>query len=309
WNYTNNGTLPSAFPVYKGYFKPGDELAQLDPRRKEKEGEPKGDKGEDGKSGDKDQGASKEGGGQGKEDGNKKESKEPNGDKKPEETGIKKPDQIQQPTPRKIIIRSGELEFEINSFDDSLTAIMKLVTGTKGGFVATINSDKLANGKVRGTIVVRIPPEQLDQFILDLRKELAKAGELKNQRLGSEDISKLYLDLESRLRAARTMEQRLLNIIKEGKGQIKDLLQAEKELGVWRTKIEEMEGEIRYYNNLVSLATLTIKMYEKNIRTAAVVTENERVQAGIEVEDVEKAHKEALKAILDAKGRISRSEL
>jgi hypothetical protein len=186
---------------------------------------------------------------------------------------------------------------------------MKLVTGTKGAFVATINSDKLANGKVRGTIVVRMPPEQLDQFILNLRKELAKAGELKNQRLGSEDISKLYLDLESRLRAARTMEQRLLNIIKEGKGQIKDLLQAEKELGVWRTKIEEMEGEIRYYNNLVSLATLTIKMYEKDIRTAALVTENERVQAGIEVEDVEKAHKEALKAILDAKGRISRSEL
>src|SRR5260370_1637828 len=105
------------------------------------------------------------------------------------------------------------------------------------------------------------------------------------------------------------MEQRLLNIIKEGKGQIKDLLQAEKELGVWRTKIEEMEGEIRYYNNLVSLATLSIKMYEKDIRTAALVTENERVQAGSEVEQVEKANKEALRATLDAKGRVSRPEL
>src|SRR5260370_36211612 len=105
------------------------------------------------------------------------------------------------------------------------------------------------------------------------------------------------------------MEQRLLNIIKEGKGQIKDLLQAEKELGVWRTKIEEMEGEIRYYNNLVSLATLSIKMYEKDISTAALVTENQRVQSGVDVEQVERGHKEALKAILDAKGRASRSEL
>jgi hypothetical protein len=307
WNYTNNAP-PASLPAYKGYFKPSTEIAQLDPNRKkggeQKEGEPK-----DGKSGDKSTGSEKGPGqdkGEDKEDGHKKD---PAGEQKPENTGIKKPAPNQQPTPRKIIIRSGELEFEIDSFDTSLTTIMKLVTGTKGGFVATINSDKLANGKVRGSIVVRMPPDQLDQFILDLRKELAKAGELKNQRLGSEDISKLYLDLESRLRAARTMEQRLLNIIKEGKGQIKDLLQAEKELGVWRTKIEEMEGEIRYYNNLVSLATLTIKMYEKDIRTAALVTENERVQAGIEAEDVEKAHKEALKAILDAKGRISRSEL
>ena len=190
-----------------------------------------------------------------------------------------------------------------------MAAILKLVTATKGGFVATINSDKLANGKVRGSVVVRVPPEQLDKFILDLRQVLGKTGELKNQRIGSQDVSKQYTDVESRLRGARTMEERLLKIIKEGKGQIKDLLQAEKELGNWRTKIEELEGELRYYNNLASLSTLTIKLQEKNIRTAASVAENERVQAGIEVEDVEKAHQDALKAITDLKGRVTRSEL
>lgn len=309
WRYTNKGDALN--PLGKDYFKPGEGIYPVGEKGEKKEGESKqggGGRGEgpgkeDGKSGDKGTGNEKGPG----QDGNKKD---PPGDKKQDDTGVKKPEQFPQVVmPRKIIIRTGELEFEIDSFDASLSDIMKLVTKTKGGFVATINSDKLANGKVRGSVVVRMPPEQLDQFILDLRKELAKTGELKNQRLGSEDISKSYFDLESRLKAARTMEQRLLNIIKDGKGQIKDLLQAEKELGVWRTKIEEMEGEIRYYNNLVSLATLTIKMYEKDIRMAAVVTENERVQAGIEVEDVEKAHKEALKAILDTKGRISRSEL
>ena len=49
---------------------------------------------------------------------------------------------------------------------------------------------------------------------------------------------------------------------------IKQLLEAEKELGVWRTKIEEFEGEIRYYSNLVSLSTLTITLAEKEIRAA-----------------------------------------
>jgi len=87
-----------------------------------------------------------------------------------------------------------------------VATIARLIKGIKGGFIATVNSDKLANGKVRGSVVVRVPPENLDQLILDLRTNLGKTGELKNQRIGSQDITKQYTDLESRLRAARAME-------------------------------------------------------------------------------------------------------
>src|SRR5262249_59622151 len=126
---------------------------------------------------------------------------------------------------------------------------------------------------------------------------LGKGGELKSQRIGSQDITKQYTDLESRLRAARAMEERLLQIIKTGKGEIKDLLQAEKELGVWRTKIEELEGELRYYSNLVALSTLTITIYEKEIRAPFAVVETERVQMGEEVEGVDRAMQQAAGAV------------
>jgi hypothetical protein len=128
-------------------------------------------------------------------------------------------------------------------------------------------------------------------------------------KISSQDVTKQYTDLESRLRAARTMEQRLLQIIKDGKGAIKDLLAAEKELGEWRTRIESLEGEIRYYANLAALATLTVTLTEKEIRQAAAVSESERVQAGVEVEDVDKAYQQALAAITEAKGRVTKSEL
>src|SRR5439155_733046 len=103
------------------------------------------------------------------------------------------------------------------------------------------------------------------------------------------DVTKQYYDLESRMRAARTMEERLIDIIKKGKGEIKDLLLAERELGVWRTKLEEMEGEIRYYNNQVSLSTLTINLEEKEIRAAAAIVVTEHINMKIEADDVEKA--------------------
>jgi hypothetical protein len=105
------------------------------------------------------------------------------------------------------------------------------------------------------------------------------------------------------------MEERLLEIIKTGKGEIKDLLEAEKQLGEWREKIERLEGEIRYFSNLVSLSTLNISLYERDIRAAAFAAESETVSMGVEAEDVEKARAEAITAIDEAKGRIVESDL
>jgi hypothetical protein len=213
------------------------------------------------------------------------------------------------PVAKKIVIRSGEIEFEVESFDNAVAVVTGLTAPIPGGYVSTVNSEKLPNGKVRGVVVVRIPPEKLDQFVLDLRRDLGKTGELKGQKIGSQDITKQYTDLESRLRAARAMEERLLGIIKEGKGSIKELLEAEKELGVWRTKIEETEGELKYYANLAALSTLTITIFEKEIRASLGVTESERVSTGVEVEDVEGAFRAVQQAVADAKGRVTKSEL
>jgi hypothetical protein len=212
-----------------------------------------------------------------------------------------------EPGARRVIIRSGTMEFEVNSFDEASSIVTKLVAGLNGAFVATVNSEKLPSGKVRGAITVRTPPEQLDRLVIDLRRDLGAAGELKGMKIGSQDITKQYTDLESRLRGARAMEQRLMQLIKDGKGEIKQLLEAEKELGVWRTKIEEIEGEIRFYANQAALSTLTIALAEKEARAAT--TESERVQAGVEVEDVDKAYQQALSAVAEAKGRVAKSEL
>ncbi len=218
---------------------------------------------------------------------------------------VQEPARQEQPPPvQRKIIRSGEMEFEVESFDGSVATVVK-IAAEEQGFVATVNSEKLPNGKVRGTVVVRCPPDNLDRLLMKLRA----LGELKSQRIGSQDVTKLYTDLESRLRAGRTMEERLLKIIKDGRGEIKDLLLAEKELGEWRTKIESLEGEIRYYGSLISLSTLTVTLSEKEIRAPSGVTETEKVQMGIEVEDVEKAHKDALAAAAEAKGRVTFSEL
>lgn len=206
-------------------------------------------------------------------------------------------------TQRKII-RSGDMKFEVDSFDSAVEKITSITT-EEGGFIATVDSEQLANGKMQGNVVVRVPPDRLDTLVLKLRA----LGELKSQKIGSQDVTKQYTDLESRLRAARAMEERLLEIIKTGNGEIEQLLKAEKELGIWRTKIEETEGELRYYNNIIALSTLRLTLAEKEIRAPAELTETEHVQMGIEVEDVEAAHQSALLAVEEANGVVTKSEL
>jgi len=105
------------------------------------------------------------------------------------------------------------------------------------------------------------------------------------------------------------MEERILSIIKTGKGDIKDLITAENALGEWRTKIEKMEGEMRYYSSQVSLSTLTISLAEREVATPFALVATENVSMRIEAEDVKKAHHTAEKAAIEAKGRVLRSEV
>lgn len=216
----------------------------------------------------------------------------------------KPPEPPANPASQRKVIRNGSLEFEVDRFDAAYAQVSKLTTEA-GGYVGTTDSEKLPNGKVKGTVTVRVPPDRLDTLVLQLRG----IGDLKSQKLEAQDVSKQYSDMESQLKAARAMEERLIAIIKEGKGQIKDLLAAEKELGNWRTKIEQLVGEMKFYDNQVALSTLHIALYERDIKTPATAYETETMDAGVETEDVEKARASALKAIEEAKGRVIQSDM
>ncbi|MGE3804842.1 MAG: DUF4349 domain-containing protein [Gemmataceae bacterium] len=224
----------------------------------------------------------------------------------PEPTAEKpgEPPPAENAPPARKVIRTGEMEFEVDSFESAVERIQKIV-GEEKGLIGSMESSQQPNGKTQGTITVRVPPERLETLLLKLRA----LGELKRQRLGSRDITLVYNDTQAKLDAARVMEKRLLKIIEEAKGQIKDLLAAEKELGEWQTRIKSYESEIRTYNSQIALATLTIHLFERSITTPFAVQETERIDMGIETEDVDKAYRAAQAAVAEAKGRVFRSEL
>ena len=201
------------------------------------------------------------------------------------------------------LIRNATVELEIVSFDDAVQKITALANQERG-YVATTSSEKQANGKLRGQVIVKVSPENLDRFLQEIRG----LGDLKNQTLGTEDVTKAYFDTDARLKNARVMEQRLIDMLKTKTGKVSDLLQVEKELARVREEIEKMQGELKYWDSQVQFATVTISLAEKDMEEPAAFLIKERSQLALYAPDVEKIYND-IKALASQKVQITNAQL
>ncbi len=201
------------------------------------------------------------------------------------------------------LIRNATVELEIVNFDDAVQKITAFANEERG-YVATTNSQKQANGKLRGQVIVKVLPENLDRSLQRIRG----LGELKNQTLGTEDVTKSYFDTDARLKNAHVMEQRLIDMLKTKTGKVADLLQVEKELGRVREEIEKMQGELKYWDSQVQFATVTISLAEKDMEEPAAFLLKERAQLALYAPDVEKIYSD-IKALASPKVQITNAQL
>ncbi len=216
------------------------------------------------------------------------------------------PNPVEVPAPalaNRKLIRNANVQFEIVSFDDAVQKITAFANEERG-YVATTSSEKQTNGKLKGEIVVKVLPENLDHFLQKIRA----LGELKNQTLGTEDVTKAYFDTDARLKNARVMEQRLIDMLKTKTGKVSDLLQVEKELGRVREEIEKMQGELKYWDSQVQFATVTISLSEKDMEEPAAFLLKERAQLALYAPDVEKTYNN-IKGLASPKVQITNAQL
>jgi hypothetical protein len=207
------------------------------------------------------------------------------------------------PSANRKLVRNATVELEVVSFDESVQKITGFASEEKG-YVATTSSEKQANGKLRGEVVVKILPDNLDRFLQKLRG----IGELKNQALTTEDMTKAYFDTESRMKNARLMEQRLIEILKTKSKDVADLLAVEKELGRVREEIETMQGELKLMDSQVAFATVTITLAEKNMNVPAAFLLKEKAQLSLYATEVEKTYNE-IKALASPKVQITTAQI
>ncbi|MFA7360693.1 MAG: DUF4349 domain-containing protein [Candidatus Kapaibacterium sp.] len=169
-------------------------------------------------------------------------------------------DKLPEIKDQRMIIKTGSLSLDIEKYDDTETRILEIIK-THGGFVSKSNNTVNASGSKSGTITVKVPADKFDLLVA----EISRIGKVVNQNIQASDVTEEYVDLESRLKTQKELEQRLLKLLDEKAVKLSDIIEVEEKLASVRQKIEGIEGKMKLLRSQSDLSTLTINVYEPSM--------------------------------------------
>lgn len=142
----------------------------------------------------------------------------------------------------------------VDGFDEAFEAASQVAT-RYGGFV--VSSSVEGVDRRSGWVTLRIPSERFESALSDLRA----LGEVERQGSSGEDVSMTLVDLEARLRSWQAQEAVLLELMAEART-VADTLTIQVELQNVQMNIESIEGQLRWLEDQVDLATISVYLRE-----------------------------------------------
>jgi hypothetical protein len=151
------------------------------------------------------------------------------------------------------IIYEADVQLVVEDFAQTEKQVPDAVK-RHGGYLAEVTIDRTQGRRLTGRWVARIPVDQYEAFLA----ELSKLGVPESFHQRAQDVTEEFVDLEARIANKRQLEERVLQLLEESQGSIKDILEVERELERVRTEVEQMDGRLRYLTNRTDLTTITI---------------------------------------------------
>lgn len=159
--------------------------------------------------------------------------------------------------PRKIIY-SATVSLVVQDFLAAEKQIPDLVK-KHGGYVADAQQNRNQGVRQTGNWVLRVPVDRFDELI----KSLVDLGVPETQRISTQDVSEEFFDTQTRVTNKKEIEKRLLALLTERKGDIKEVVEVEMKLGQVREEIERLQGRLNFLANRVDLSMITLSIREE----------------------------------------------
>ena len=154
------------------------------------------------------------------------------------------------------IIKNASLRFETNDLEDTFAQIKSAIKANKG----TVQND--SEGKDQNSIYrnisIRVPSQNFDAFIESISKGVSY---FERKDISSENVTDQYIDITTRLKTKRKLEERYLQILQKAT-KIREILEIEKQISIIREEIESKEGQLKYLESRVAESTITIEFYK-----------------------------------------------
>ena len=135
------------------------------------------------------------------------------------------------------------------------------IADSLGGFVAGARSTSAAGEKASGTLSLRVPADRFGEAL----RRVSALGRVRARAIQTQDVSREYFDLETRVRVKRDAEARMREVLRNRPAKLADIVAAEQELTRIVEEIETMEGQRRFYDRQVALATVSVTLFEPGV--------------------------------------------
>jgi DNA repair exonuclease SbcCD ATPase subunit len=155
------------------------------------------------------------------------------------------------------LIKTLNYKFEV----ENITRTSEAIEAAVKKYPAYISDSKmrLENPLLENEITIRVQNE----FFQDLVKDIDPLAKFVNYRtITTDDVAKEFVDLESRLKTKREVEQRYAEILRKKAGTITELLEAEQKIGELHEEIEATVSRINYLKDQVSYSTINLEFYQ-----------------------------------------------
>jgi hypothetical protein len=160
----------------------------------------------------------------------------------------------------RMIIHQASLSVNVKELDKAQSNIEQKVE-QYGGYIVESNVFQEDDQTSSGKMIVRIPEKNFEKFLLDAEEE---AAEILERNVTGQDVTEQYVDLESRVKSKRAVEERLLEFMSKAQ-KTDDLLKISADLATIQEEIEVMVGKMKYLENQTSFSTIELTMYENRV--------------------------------------------
>jgi hypothetical protein len=141
-------------------------------------------------------------------------------------------------------------------------------------FISSSNLTTLSH-ELESHIVVKVRNEHFD----DLLKHIdSQAILIHHRNVSTQDVSKEFVDLKSRLKTKREVESRYMDILRSKAGTIEELLDAEEKIGQLHEEIEATVSRINFLKDQVAYSTINLEFYQP-LNEVIIAEENNSLTA------------------------------
>lgn len=144
------------------------------------------------------------------------------------------------------VVRRADIEVEVKDVASALAAARAAASSVGGSIESEFTRED-----ERATIVLRVPARDLESTL----DRLAQLGSQRHRSVSEQDVSGDYADLETRLRNAIALRDRLRALAAQAKN-VTETLAVETELSRVQSDVESMQARFDRLKREVALATI-----------------------------------------------------